>query len=255
MPHSIEVMFTPAEFELLPQRDLSQTMCIVFDVLRATSSMLTAIANGAQTIIPVAEITEALAMRQKVPGALLAGERNGFRITAQQTGGIEFDLGNSPREYTPERVRGKTIITTTTNGTRALRACAGAQTVLIGAFLNLQALVDWIQFTHPQDLLLVCGGTHDQAAYEDVLAAGALFDRLGATWKTGLTADSALMALKLYQMAQPNLSLALQTARNGQRLMGIPELMDDVAFCCRPDAVPLVAGLSPDGTIQRWEWA
>src|ERR1039458_6506005 len=100
MPTTLEVLFAPAEFALLGQRDLSQTVCVVFDVLRATSTMVTALGNGAAAIAPVAEISEALGIRQRQPEVLLAGERDGVRIEAHLTGGIGFDLGNSPREFT-----------------------------------------------------------------------------------------------------------------------------------------------------------
>ena len=119
---SLQTTSTPADFEALAQTDLSGTTCVVLDILRATSSMITALANGAEQILPVATIEEALAAKAEHPEALLCGERNGVRITAAQTGGTEFDLGNSPREYTAEVVTGKTLITTTTNGTRTLRA-------------------------------------------------------------------------------------------------------------------------------------
>src|SRR2546422_11748827 len=97
---TLEVLFAPAEFAALHQRDLSETACVVFDVLRATSTMVTALANGAAAIIPVAGIPEALAIRQRQPEVLLAGERDGLRIQADLTGSIAFDLGNSPREFT-----------------------------------------------------------------------------------------------------------------------------------------------------------
>ena len=121
----LEVILSPAEFAGLRQRDLSQAVCVVFDILRATTSMITALANGAEAIIPVGEISEALALRQKNPSVLLAGERHGLRIRADLTGSIDFDLGNSPREFTVEKVSGKIIVMTTTNGTRALRAWFG----------------------------------------------------------------------------------------------------------------------------------
>jgi len=144
MPVRLEVLLSPAEFANLRNRDLSQTVCVVFDILRATTSMVTALANGAEAIIPVAEISEALAIRQQRPDVLLAGEREGVRIPTELTGGVQFDLGNSPREYTAAKVQGKTIVMTTTNGTRALRACAGAKTVLVGSFLNLRANYNWL---------------------------------------------------------------------------------------------------------------
>src|SRR5947208_3022666 len=132
MASTLEVLFAPAEFAALTRRDLSQTVCVVFDILRATSTMMTALDQGAARIIPVAEIDEALALRQRDPSVLLAGERNGLRIRSEQTGGTDFDLGNSPREFTAVIVKGKTIVISTTNGTRALRACAAAQRILIG---------------------------------------------------------------------------------------------------------------------------
>ena len=146
---TLEVLFTPADFAALKQRDLSDTVCVVFDVLRATSTMATALANGAVAIIPVEEIPEALALRRQQLGLLLAGERDGVRIQAALTGARAFDLGNSPREFTAERVRGQTIAMTTTNGTRALRACAQARSVLIGSFLNLRATTQVIDANSP----------------------------------------------------------------------------------------------------------
>src|SRR3954468_9794467 len=92
----LDVHFTPADFNALSQRDLSSTICVVFDVLRATSSMITALANGATEIIPVAEIHEALALRKADQNILLAGERDGVLITSALTGGSSFDFGNSP---------------------------------------------------------------------------------------------------------------------------------------------------------------
>src|SRR5580704_10388577 len=106
MPCEIEVLFTPAEFRALNRRDLSRSTCVVFDVLRATSTIVTALANGAKAIIPVSEISEALALRAKDLDILLAGERDGLRIGGALTHGIEFDFGNSPREFTADRVAG-----------------------------------------------------------------------------------------------------------------------------------------------------
>src|SRR3954468_4770124 len=137
MGTSLEVLFTPADFAVLERRDLSNTVCVVFDVLRATSSIVTALANGALAILPVGEISEALKIRERDPGVLLAGERDGLRIGSDLSGEVAFDLGNSPREFRREAVSGKRIVMTTTNGTRALRACAGAKSVFAASFLNL----------------------------------------------------------------------------------------------------------------------
>jgi 2-phosphosulfolactate phosphatase len=171
---SLEVLFSPAEFEAIKHLDLSATVCVVFDVLRATSSMITALGNRAKEILPVLGIPEAIALRSTHTDALLAGEREGLRILEGLTGSIAFDLGNSPREFQEQVVAGKTIIMTTTNGTRALRACAHANKILVSSFLNLRATVDLLEREPPAHLLLVCSGTNEEAAYEDALCAGPL---------------------------------------------------------------------------------
>jgi len=247
----LQVLFSPAEFAVLRRPELGQTVCVALDVLRATSTMVTALANGAAAIVPVDGIPAALAFRQSHPEALLAGERNGLRIRAAVTGGTDFDLGNSPREFSAERVRGRTIAMTTTNGTRALRACAGAQTVLVGAWLNLGAVAGWLERARPARVILVCAGTLDQAAYEDTLAAGALCDRLWPLYGQEQAADSAFMARQLYRLAHANLLLAMQNTRNGRCLMAYPELREDVPFCAQRDVFDLVAALQPDGAVRR----
>lgn len=246
---SLEVLFTPADFSTLKERDLSQTTCVVFDVLRATSSMVTALANGAASIIPVKEIPEALAVRKRLPDALLAGERDGVLIPAELTGSVAFDLGNSPIEFTVEKVRDKTIAMSTTNGTRALRACAHAQHVFISCFLNLSATVEHLRSLRPGKLLLVCGGTYEQVAYEDILCAGAICDMLWSN--SNQIADSALAARKLFLLEQNDLPAAVSSSRNGRRLLSRSDLRDDVAFCSRLDCFPLVAKLQKDGSVWK----
>jgi 2-phosphosulfolactate phosphatase len=246
---SLEVLLAPAEFAALARRDLRQTVCVVFDILRATSSMVTALAHGARAILPVAEIPEALALRARHPDALLAGERDGLRIRAHLTGGVEFDLGNSPREFTPERVRSRTIIMSTTNGTRALRACAGARQVLVGSFLNLDAVAAWLKQAPPEELVLVCSGTLDQAAWEDTLAAGALADQLWPRYAGGVIADSAQIARQVYEANRADLSGAMARSRNGRRLLAQAELRDDIPFCLQRDRHDFVPALDASGAV------
>jgi len=247
---SLEVLFTPAEFNALAQRDLSQTVCVVFDVLRATSSMVTALANGAVSIAPVVDIPEALALKRSDPELLLAGERQGVRIGADLTGGIIFDLGNSPREFTRARVQGKRLAMTTTNGTRALRACAQARQVLVSSFLNIEATARFLEQSRPANLLIICSGTFEEAAYEDALGAGALCDRLWGRYSGARVADSAHICRRLYQTARSDLRTAFGEAVNGSRLLSRPELRDDVAFCAQRDIFPLVLELAKDGLVR-----
>src|SRR5882724_2155588 len=248
----IEVLCAPAEQAFLEQRDhFSETVCVVFDVLRMTSTIVTALENGAEAILPVGDIPEAVAVKKEKPEVLLAGERGGQRIVGNLAGGVDFDLGNSPREFTRKKVAGKTIVITTTNGTRALLACAKAKKVLLASFLNLRATAEFIAKEPPAFLLLVCSGTLDQAAYEDVLGAGALCDLIWPKYARGDVADSATIACQLFRREQANLPAAIEQSRNGQRLLTQPKLRADVAFCSQRDTAKLVAKLFKDGFIRR----
>ena len=248
---ALEVLFTPAEFAALPERDLRDTVCVVFDILRATSSMVTALANGAAAVIPVPDIPEALAWRTRQPDVLLAGERNGVRIRAAQTGERDFDLGNSPREFTRSVVAGRTIVTTTTNGTRALRACAGARRVLAGAFLNLTATAREALRADAAELLLVCSGTHEQAAWEDTLAGGALAALVLQSGGEIQVSDSAQMAGELFQRHRGDLAGAMKFSTNGRRLLALPELCGDVPYCLRCDVYDFAAAMNAAGQVMK----
>lgn len=242
----VEVLFSPAEYAGLGGRDLSQTVCVVFDILRATTTMLTALSQGAAEIIPVSEIPEALALRKTDPNLLLAGEREGLRISAAQTGSVDFDFGNSPREFTADKVKGRRIAITTTNGTRALRACAGAGEVQVGAFLNMAALARRIEASPNRSVMIVCAGTAEEASLEDTLAAGALCEKLAGA----KLSDSAEIALATYLHHKPNLIAAVSAARNGRKLLSIPELAADLGVCFRHDTLKVTARMHGDGVIR-----
>lgn len=214
----IDAALTPAEIALLPQRDLSGTTCIVFDVLRATSSMITALAHGATEIHPVCTIEEALALKRQMPDAVLGGERYGDLIPG-------FEVGNSPREYTG--FAGRRIITTTTNGTVALRACERAERVLVGGLLNIAALTAELQVCAPRSLLLVCAGTFETFAFEDAYAAGVLIGELGPA-----TVTDAALAVRAVAARFSDPLGALNAARNGQALSASGRAAD-VEWCAR----------------------
>jgi 2-phosphosulfolactate phosphatase len=247
---NIDASLSPKELPALAKRDLRGTACVVFDVLRATSTFVTALHNGAEAIVPVSEISEALAVRSKQPDVLLGGERNGVRIYAD---GIDFDFGNSPREYLPEKVGDKTIVSTTTNGTRALRACVGAKSILAASFLNLSATADLLRREKCENILLVCAGTRENPALEDILAAGALIELLSAREDPRPTlSNSAQIAFEKFAEAKSDLAgTIMREAENAKRLLGIPELRDDVAFCLQHDTHPLTAKMESDGAIRR----
>lgn len=218
-----EVILTPAEIDLLPGRDLSGATCVVFDILRATSTIVTALENGAARVFPALSIEEAREMQQTwLPGALLGGERRGVRIDG-------FQLGNSPREYTREAVAGCDLITTTTNGTVALRACASAGALYAGALLNLHALGSHLLAHPPEHLLLVCAGSGRAFSLEDALGAGALLEII-ADPAAGRDAGDALRAI--VERYRPEPAAALRESYNGRALAGIG-LGADVEWCAR----------------------
>ena len=245
----IEALLSPAEYQARRQRGFAGATCVVFDVLRATSVMAVGLANGARSFIPVEEISEALAWRNRQPEVLLAGERNGLRIENANGQGVDFDLGNSPREYVQSRVADRDIVTTTTNGTRALRACGGAAAVLAGSFLNLTATVRWLERRQPAVVVLVGAGTEEFLALEDVLCAGAMCDLLLQA-KAGIVLDDAArVAWGSYQAAADNLIAVVGGGRNGARLLANPDLREDVKFCLQRDACDLAAVMNPEGKI------
>jgi 2-phosphosulfolactate phosphatase len=249
----LDVILSPLDLPALAQRDLSGTACVVFDILRATSTFVTALHNGAKEIIPVCEIAEAVALRQKNPKLLLAGERDGVKIRAAQSGGVDFDFGNSPREFTPEKIRGQTIVSTTTNGTRALRACAGAKAVFAASFLNLQATANRLVQENFAEILLICAGTGDNPASEDIIAAGALVEILsgGKSTQSQKSANALAARTAYFNATQTSLEKSFGQTENGSRLLANPELRDDVAFCAQRDLLNLVALLDADGVLRR----
>ncbi len=231
---TIDAILTPAEIALLTQADLSETTCVVFDVLRATSTMITALEFGAAEIVPVRTIEEAWEMKKQRPAALLGGERHGDKIEG-------FDLGNSPLEY--RGLRGQTVISTTTNGTIALRACDTARRVLVGAILNLGALAEELRRTAPAQVALVCAGTFATFALEDAWAAGRLIQLLGETELT----DSAQTVLALAQ-SYPDPLTALRTARNGKALTA-KQRGAEVEWCARESCFSTL-GVMEGGVIR-----
>lgn len=261
---TLEVLLTPAEIARLSERtDLrgeATTTCVVFDVLRATTTILTALGvGGARAVWPAATIEEARQLRERLGPdnpALLGGERGGRPPTG-------FDLGNSPREYTdPASVSGRDIVLTTTNGTVALRACAeataGTGEILVGALSNLRAVADHLRRRRPERLLLVCAGTHAGFAYEDALGAGALLAELDDLFPGGedggngggaALPDAARAVLQLYRVAASDLSAALRASDNGRRLENIG-LGADVPVCAARDKLEVVPTLGPDGAVR-----
>ncbi|MFB2121152.1 2-phosphosulfolactate phosphatase [Parapedobacter sp. 2B3] len=238
-PKNVNVCLSPA---LLPYYELDDTTAVVIDVFRASSSVCYGLANGAQAIIPVAEIDECLAYRGN--GHLLAAERDGQVVEG-------FDFGNSPFSYTPEKVAGKTIVLTTTNGTRAIQQCKKAKTVVMGSFLNISVLADWLK---GQDghVLLVCAGWKNHMSLEDTVFAGAVANRLAAP---GIALDdAALAAQRLYLDARENVAAFLAEASHGKRMKHL-HIEQDIAFCLQEDAVATIPVLKNGELVRLHEYS
>ncbi|MDP2722493.1 MAG: 2-phosphosulfolactate phosphatase [Bacteroidales bacterium] len=159
----MKITTLPFAGSVLP-KDINDKTVVVIDVLRATSTMITALMHGAKQIFPVREINQAFDLKKRLSGTgvLLCGERDAGIIPG-------FDLGNSPLEFTAERIRGKTLIFSTTNGTKAIESVRNARKVLLGSFLNAAAIAEKLQ--HEKEIVLLCSGTNGQFSMDDAFCA------------------------------------------------------------------------------------
>jgi 2-phosphosulfolactate phosphatase len=162
---------------------LARTAVVVVDVLRASTTIITALRNGCAAVVPVADPEAARRRAAEIPGALVAGERRGEPLEG-------FDLGNSPLEFVPARVRGRTIVMTTSNGTRALVAVRGAVEVAVAALINMDAAAAWAA-GRARDVLVVCAGERGASSLEDWVCAGILAARVARRVATTLGPGAA----------------------------------------------------------------
>lgn len=242
MSQTVTVHFLPAAFE---PSALQGSVAIVLDVLRATTTIVQALAAGAARVIATETIGEARERFAALPEgtALLGGERGGVRIEG-------FTLGNSPLEYTPEVVTGKTICLTTTNGTRALARCRDAQHVLVGAFSNLRAVVA-AAGDSGRPVHIVCAGTDGHVTAEDVLCAGAIATELENEHPDAMVLDdSARVASAFWQTVSPGPPLreAMRGSRGGVNLVELG-YDRDIDRCAEIDRCDLVPEFSIDRVI------
>ncbi len=234
MQRKIEVCLTPA---LLDLYTIEESIVVVIDILRATSSMVYGIHNGAKAIIPVALVEDCL--NYKGLDYLLAAERNGEVVAG-------YDFGNSPFSYTKEKVEGKTIVLTTTNGTQALHmARARAHQVVIGSFLNLETLCLWLQ-TQDKHVLLLCAGWKGQFNLEDTLFSGAVVNRLRHAFSH--FDDSSVAAEDLYLLAKKDLRAYLTKSSHSNRLAAL-NIEEDVNFCLQLNVCEVIPVLKGDELV------
>ncbi|MFD2572823.1 2-phosphosulfolactate phosphatase [Spirosoma soli] len=225
----IDVCFTP---DLLHLHTIENTIVVVADVFRATSCMVTAFAYGVKSITPVATIDECRLLQER--GYMAAAERNARKVEG-------FELDNSPFTYMNEQIRGADIAMTTTNGTLAITRSRGAVKVLVGSFLNLDAIANFLK-TEPYDVMVLCAGWKGRVNLEDTLFAGALVDRLKDNY--AMAEDSAIMAWRLYGQGKDNLIGYMSNASHIRRLQRLG-IQKDITYCLQHDlydVIPVLRG-------------
>ncbi|MGI6037487.1 MAG: 2-phosphosulfolactate phosphatase [Limnochordia bacterium] len=234
----IEVAVHPREIEYI---SLQGKTVVVYDVLRASSTITAALAAGAAGVCPVLEPQEALAKKALHDNALLGGERGGVKIPG-------FDLGNSPLEYEPARVQGKLLIMTTTNGTKALQAAAAGKEVYVGSLLNGPTLAEHIWNHNPGDVVLFCAGENGRTALEDLLGAGYLaYDLHGRGAQ--LADDGARLAYEHYLRCQAGLPGVMEEFHHSVELIELG-FGRDVEYCAQVGLLDVVPRLEA-GVVRR----
>jgi 2-phosphosulfolactate phosphatase len=224
---AIDVCLTP---DLIHLYDLSDRTVVVVDILRATSCMVTALAHGAERIVPFASMDDCRQMKSR--GFITSGERDGKKVEG-------FDKGNSPFEYMGNEMMGKKIAFTTTNGTQAIEKSKQAREIIIGSFLNLASVVKYVLFSS-NHILIVCAGWKGKVNLEDTLFAGALVERLKNYIEPDC--DAPLAAQHLYNLAKNDMVDFLKNSSHVKRLQRL-NIQKDIEFCLTPDQYTVVPRL------------
>lgn len=221
---TLDTCLSPA---LLHLYDVSSSIVVIIDILRATSTVSTALFNGAKSVIPVDSVADCIKLGKQMD-VITAGERDG-KIAE----GLKY--GNTPLQYTREFINGKTLVLTTTNGTRLLHMALaeGARGIITGSFCNLSSVCDYI-LTQNKNIILACAAWKDRINIEDTLFAGAVINRIRKNFHTNC--DATKIAESLYGQAKNDLFefMKEQNASHFQRLMGFG-LEEDIRFCLTID--------------------
>jgi 2-phosphosulfolactate phosphatase len=231
----IETCYSPLTYPLFHN---AEAIVVVIDVLRATSAMVTAIANGAACMIPVATVEEAKAFQGS--GCLAAAERNGEKLDG-------FDFGNSPISYLDEKIINKSIAISTTNGTQAIAAASGAKQIVIGAFLNANAVIQYLK-DQERDVVFLCAGWKNKFNLEDTLFAGHIANELLKSNAFSTECDSTIAASVLYKHAANDLFGFLDKSSHRNRLSHL-NLEADIKFCFQLNLYDTVPVSNGDGVL------
>jgi 2-phosphosulfolactate phosphatase len=232
MMSPLTILHSPELWRAVPAEQLRGSVAVVIDVIRATSTIAMALAQGAAGVQPVAALEDAFALKAQDPQAILAGERGGQALEG-------FDLGNSPEDFLRKRVNNRRVILTTTNGTQALAACVGARAVVTASLLNLDAVAARLQELRPP-WLVVCAGCNGFFGVDDAIVAGALAE--------ALEQDHAFV--HLYRSVKKDLAATLLGSEAGRELQRVG-LAKDVPFCAQVSKLSVVPMLGEDGVLTR----
>jgi 2-phosphosulfolactate phosphatase len=215
----LETCFSPS---LLHLYDIKDSIVVIIDVFRATSTIAAAVHNGAAEIIPVDSVAKCIELGAQRPNSLTAGERDG-----KVAEGLQH--GNSPLEYPRDFIENKTLVLTTTNGTRLLHMCSDANEIITGSFLNLGAVCDYL-VSQKKNVLLACASWKDRYNLEDSLFAGAVYESIGKHFE--MNCDSTRAATHLYKAAKNDLYGFIQDSSHFLRLSKFG-LQYDMEYCCK----------------------
>jgi 2-phosphosulfolactate phosphatase len=226
-------------YNCLELKEIEKRTVIMIDVLRASTTIVTAFANGCKRITPVLEVEDAFMLHKKNSNLLLGGEREGRKPQG-------FNFGNSPFDYTEESVGSKELAYTTTNGTKALLAAKGASKILIGSFVNLQAIVN-TALTIGNDIVVLCAGRENTFSMEDAFCAGSMVTTInsaickleiedGARW--GYYAVNAMKS-GMDKLMDHQVQTLISNTKHGKYLQSIG-LQKDIEFCARQDIFDVV---------------
>jgi 2-phosphosulfolactate phosphatase len=235
MKHKLEVCLSPA---LLHLYDTTDCNVVIIDIFRATSTITTALHNGAASVIPVASVEECITIGNQTTNSITAGERDGKVAT-----GLAY--GNSPFEYPADFIKGKTLVLTTTNGTKLLHMVKGASNIIIGSFLNLAAVVDFLKNDN-KPVILGCAAWKDRFNLEDTLFAGAVANALQAHFS--INCDSARAAIHLHEQSKGQYLDFLKNSSHYNRLSGYG-LIKDLEYCTSTNLHPIVPVLKGDKLV------
>jgi len=234
---TIEVCLTP---DLVNTYGVENKIVVVVDILRATSCMTTALAHGIKSITPVATVEECKSLKDK--GYLAAAERDGKTVDG-------FDFGNSPFTYMEKGFEGKKLAVTTTNGTLAITRSVKANEVVIGSFLNISAVTNYL-IQQQQDVLIMCAGWKGKVNLEDTIYAGALIELLDKHFD--VENDSAIAALALFKMSKDDMLGFLKNSSHAKRLKGL-SIIKDIDFCLQRDIYSIIPVLKDGELVAREE--